>query len=107
MNLPALDARRALDVVARFDGLHVLVIGDVMLDRFIVGRVTRISPEAPVPVVRYESEYTRLGGAANVGHNLAGLGAGVTLVGITGRDAAATRLRDQLAEAAIDDSGLV
>ena len=45
-----------------------------MLDRFIVGRVTRISPEAPVPVVRFESEHSRLGGAANVAHNLAALG---------------------------------
>src|SRR6266487_6628711 len=74
MNLPALDARRAVEVVARFDGLHVLVVGDVMLDRFIVGRVSRISPEAPVPVVRFESEYLRLGGAANVAHNLVTLG---------------------------------
>src|SRR5581483_5841486 len=67
----------------------------------------RISPEAPVPVVRYESEYTRLGGAANVAHNLAALGARVTLIGIVGRDAAAARLRTQLDEAGVDHSGLV
>ena len=56
-----------------FSRARVLVVGDVMLDRFIVGRVTRISPEAPVPVVRYQSEHVRLGGAANVAHNLAAL----------------------------------
>ena len=88
--------RRARDLVARFTGRHVLVVGDVMLDRFIVGDVTRISPEAPVPVVRFQSEYLRLGGAANVAHNLAALGARVSLVGVVGTDAAARRLREQL-----------
>ena len=72
-----------------------------MLDRFIVGTVTRISPEAPVPVVRYRSEHVRLGGAANVAHNLAALGARVSLVGIVGRDAAADRLRDALTKAGV------
>ena len=107
MNLPALDARRAVEVVARFDGLHVLVVGDVMLDRFIVGRVSRISPEAPVPVVRFESEYLRLGGAANVAHNLVTLGGHVSLVGVVGIDPASARLRDQLAAAGISAEGLV
>ena len=59
----------------------MLVVGDVMLDRFIVGRVTRISPEAPVPIVQFESEHVRLGGAANVAHNIASLGGRATLVG--------------------------
>jgi D-beta-D-heptose 7-phosphate kinase/D-beta-D-heptose 1-phosphate adenosyltransferase len=72
------------------------VVGDVMLDRFIVGHVTRISPEAPVPVVRFQSEYARLGGAANVAHNLCALGARVSLVGVVGADAGAGRLRDEL-----------
>jgi len=107
MNLPALDARRAVEVVARFDGLHVLVVGDVMLDRFIVGRVSRISPEAPVPVVRFESEYLRLGGAANVAHNLVTLGGHVSLVGVVGIDPASARLRDELAAAGISAEGLV
>jgi D-glycero-beta-D-manno-heptose-7-phosphate kinase len=107
MQLPALDARRAVEVVARFAGLHVLVVGDVILDRFIVGRVARISPEAPVPVVRFESEYLRLGGAANVAHNLVALGGHVSLVGMVGIDAAATRLRDQLAAAGISAEGLI
>jgi rfaE bifunctional protein kinase chain/domain len=107
MNLPALDRTRAADLIARFAGVHVLVVGDVMLDRFIVGRVTRISPEAPVPVVHFESEHVRLGGAANVAHNLAVLGARVSLVGVVGIDAAAGRLRDQLASAGIAADGLV
>lgn len=107
MTLPRLDARRAEAILAGLHSVPVLVIGDVMLDRFIVGRVTRISPEAPVPVVRFESEHVRLGGAANVAHNLASLGARVSLVGIVGRDAAAERLKQQLAASGIDSSGLV
>ena len=107
MNLPVLDSRRARDLLARLAGRHVIVAGDVMLDRFIVGQVTRISPEAPVPVVRFESEYTRLGGAANVANNLAVLGARVSLVGVVGADAGAVRLREALSAAGISDAGLV
>src|SRR3954466_4751405 len=107
MALPPLDARRARVLVERFAGLPVLVVGDVMLDRFIVGRVTRISPEAPVPVVRFESEHSRLGGAANVAHNIAHLGGRALLVGMVGADAAASRLRDLLAAAGIGADGLI
>jgi D-beta-D-heptose 7-phosphate kinase/D-beta-D-heptose 1-phosphate adenosyltransferase len=107
MTLPALDAIRARHLIARLAGLQVLVVGDVMLDRFIVGTVTRISPEAPVPVVRFKSEHTRLGGAANVAHNLAALGARVSLVGVVGSDAGAARLHEQLTAADIPVEGLV
>ncbi len=107
MTLPPLDTRRAQTLIARLAGQPVLVVGDLMLDRFIVGTVTRISPEAPVPVVKYRTEYTRLGGAANVAHNLASLGARVSLVGTVGADAGAQRLRTQLEEAGLDTSGLV
>jgi D-beta-D-heptose 7-phosphate kinase/D-beta-D-heptose 1-phosphate adenosyltransferase len=107
MTAVALAPRRAREIVARLRDQHVLVIGDVMLDRFIVGQVSRISPEAPVPVVRFRSEYARLGGAANVGHNLAALGARVSLVGVVGRDVAADQLADELRSARIDTSGLV
>jgi D-glycero-beta-D-manno-heptose-7-phosphate kinase len=100
-------AARARGLVRRFEGVPVLVVGDVMLDRFIVGRVTRISPEAPVPIVRFESEYVRLGGAANVAHNLTVLGARVTLVGIVGDDGAAAALRAQLTGAGMNGDGLV
>jgi D-beta-D-heptose 7-phosphate kinase/D-beta-D-heptose 1-phosphate adenosyltransferase len=107
MMLPRVDAQRAADIVRRFAGLPILVVGDVMLDRFIVGRVSRISPEAPVPVVHFESEHVRLGGAANVAHNIAALGGHVSLVGVVGIDAAALRLREQLAATAIGVDGLV
>ncbi len=106
MTLPPLAVQRARDLVARLNGLHVLVVGDVMLDRFIVGNVTRISPEAPVPVVRFLSEHARLGGAANVAHNLVALGASVSLIGVVGRDAVAQRLREQLAACGIGLDGL-
>ena len=105
--LPSIGAGRARDLIGRFAGLPVLVVGDVMLDRFIVGRVTRISPEAPVPIVRFESEHVRLGGAANVAHNIAALGGRASLVGIVGGDAAGVQLRAQLAAAGVDAAGLV
>ncbi len=107
MTLSPIAAVRARDLVGRFAGLPVLVVGDVMLDRFIVGRVTRISPEAPVPIVRFESEHVRLGGAANVAHNIAALGGRASLVGIVGADAAAAQLREQLAAAGVSADGLV
>lgn len=104
---PALAAQRAREIVARFAGLKILVVGDVMLDRFIVGRVTRISPEAPVPVVRFQGEQCRLGGAANVAHNLGALGGKPALVGVVGADAASERLIEQLDAAGIRRDGLV
>ena len=107
MTLPSLEPGRGRELVARFAGLPVLVVGDVMLDRFIVGRVTRISPEAPVPIVRFESEHVRLGGAANVAHKIAALGGQASLVGIVGADAAARQLRAQLRAAGVGTDGLV
>lgn len=73
--------------------LHILVVGDLMLDRYIRGEVARISPEAPVPVVRAIHQSEQPGGAANVAMNLARLGAHVTLVGFTGGDANQDSLR--------------
>ncbi len=107
MRLPAVPAPRARDIVDRFRDLPILVIGDLMLDRFIVGSVTRISPEAPVPIVRFESEHLRLGGAANVANNVAALGGRVELIGLIGADAAGERLCEQLGAAGIDVDGLV
>jgi rfaE bifunctional protein kinase chain/domain len=103
----ALTPSRARALVEAFPNVSVLVVGDVMLDRFIVGHVTRISPEAPVPVVRYRGEHVRLGGAANVAHNIAALGGRVSLVGAVGTDAAAARIRAELATIGIDANGLV
>ncbi len=96
MRLGPLHPDRARALVTAFRGLPVLVVGDVMLDRFIAGTVSRISPEAPVPVVRFRSEQATLGGAANVARNLAALGARVSLVGVVGADRAAGRIRREL-----------
>lgn len=74
----------------------MVVLGDVMLDEFIWGDVTRISPEAPVPVVNIKRESTRLGGAANVLANITALGATASVVGVVGSDAAADKLREGL-----------
>jgi rfaE bifunctional protein kinase chain/domain len=102
-----MNPQRARELVARFAGLRVVVVGDVMLDRFIVGHVTRISPEAPVPVVRFQSEHVRLGGAANVANNIAALGGRAALVGVVGTDRAAAHVREQLTAANIPHDGLV
>ncbi|MBA4284577.1 MAG: bifunctional heptose 7-phosphate kinase/heptose 1-phosphate adenyltransferase [Xanthomonadaceae bacterium] len=82
--------------IPHFDAARVLVVGDVMLDRYWVGPTGRISPEAPVPVVRIQKDETRPGGAANVALNIASLGGQVRLLGVVGRDDAAKKLRDAL-----------
>jgi D-beta-D-heptose 7-phosphate kinase/D-beta-D-heptose 1-phosphate adenosyltransferase len=79
-----------------FTGVRVLVVGDVMLDHYIVSRVSRISPEAPVPVANVANKWAVPGGAANVARNLAGLGAAVDLVGLAGQDDAGENLRREL-----------
>lgn len=98
------DLRALLDAGA---GRRVLVLGDLMLDHFLTGRVERISPEAPVPVVLFDGEEYRLGGAANVAHNLAALGAAVDVAGVAGDDEAGGRLRGDLARARIGTEGVV
>lgn len=85
----------------------VLVVGDLMLDRYLWGDVERISPEAPVPVVRLSRETERLGGAGNVAANLAGLGLRPVLAGYVGADADGERLARMFAEAGIGGDGLV
>lgn len=85
----------------QFDRARVLVVGDVMLDRYWIGDVARISPEAPVPVVEVGRHEDRPGGAANVAMNLARLGARVSLVGLVGHDPTAEELRTRLEAAGI------
>ena len=82
--------------------VRVLVVGDVMLDKYIWGDVQRISPEAPVPAVRATWHNERPGGAANVAMNLAGLGACVTVAGFGGGDTEQERLESMLAEAGVE-----
>jgi D-glycero-beta-D-manno-heptose-7-phosphate kinase len=86
------------DMKERFQRAHVLVVGDAMLDRYWFGAVERISPEAPVPVVRVNREEERLGGAANVALNVKAVGAGATLLTVVGDDEPAGRLRRLLSE---------
>jgi D-beta-D-heptose 7-phosphate kinase/D-beta-D-heptose 1-phosphate adenosyltransferase len=95
------------DILDRFRGAHLLVVGDLMLDRFIWGDVERISPEAPVPVMRVMDESYRLGGAANVIHNVLSLGANVTTCGVIGRDMAGRRLVHDLRRAGASTAGIV
>jgi D-beta-D-heptose 7-phosphate kinase/D-beta-D-heptose 1-phosphate adenosyltransferase len=87
--------------------MSVLVVGDLMLDHFVVGRVSRISPEAPVPVVEHDHDEYRIGGAGNVAHNARALGGRVELVGLIGRDEAAGRLRAEMVTHGMGVDGLV
>ncbi len=88
-------------------GLRIAVIGDIMLDRYIFGKVERISPEAPVPVNKVERISSTLGGAANVASNLANLDCQVYLAGLTGNDEYGALMRDLLTQAHIDSSGIL
>ncbi|MGE5306200.1 MAG: D-glycero-beta-D-manno-heptose-7-phosphate kinase [Alphaproteobacteria bacterium] len=96
-----------LDLAEQFGKKELLVIGDLMLDRFIWGDVERISPEAPVPVLRVTSESFRLGGAANVIHNVRSLGGRVTACGIVGDDAAGRRIVQELRRVGASTAGIV
>ncbi len=89
------------DLVSAWSNARILVVGDVMLDRYWFGEVNRISPEAPVPVVRVERKEERLGGAANVARNIASLGAQTALLGVTGDDEPARVMDAMLREMGI------
>ncbi len=86
---------------------RIAVVGDVMIDRYVWGNVSRISPEAPVPVVEVESESVRLGGAANVANNVTSLGAKVFLVGVTGNDTSGKELHRMLEEQQTTSDGII
>lgn len=94
-----LTRQKAADIVASMRDVTIVVLGDVMLDEFVWGDVTRISPEAPVPVVDIRRESIHLGGAANVLSNLTSLGAKACVIGVVGNDAAGERLRTTVREA--------
>lgn len=99
--------RRAAARVGEFPRCRVLVLGDVMLDRYVWGQASRVSPEAPVLVVEADRESDRLGGAANVAWNVRALGAECALVGAVGDDGRAAELRAALARAGVDAAHLV
>lgn len=98
---------QAASLLERVRGRKVVVIGDLMLDEYLFGEVNRISPEAPVPVVRVLREHAVLGGAANVAANLKAIGAEPCLVGTLQEDSAGQRLMGLLSQQGIDSSGIV
>jgi D-glycero-beta-D-manno-heptose-7-phosphate kinase len=105
MNRLSLDRTQQVLDAAR--GIRVLVVGDVMLDVYFQGAASRISPEAPVPVVRVEEEWRALGGAANVAANVRALGAACELIGCIGDDGAGHDLRTELRSKGIGEAGMV
>jgi D-beta-D-heptose 7-phosphate kinase/D-beta-D-heptose 1-phosphate adenosyltransferase len=102
--MKALTRARAQRLLAAMAGRRVVVVGDVMLDEFLWGRVARISPEAPVPVVEITSQTFHLGGAANVAGNVRSLGGATAVAGVVGGDDAGRRLRDALHEGGVEDA---
>lgn len=96
-----------LEVIEKIKNTPILVVGDIMLDRYIWGSVDRISPEAPVPVVFTKKIENRLGGAGNVVRNLCAIGAKVTLCGFIGNDQEGVEVLNQLKELGVEKSGVL
>ena len=94
---------RVVQLIQRMKGSRVVVVGDIMLDRYLVGDTERLSPEAPVPVVTVRERHSALGGAANVAANVVALGARCLLVGAIGDDVDGVALRQELAVARLED----
>ncbi len=94
---------RLVHLIQRMRDSRVVIVGDIMLDRYLVGDTERLSPEAPVPVVTVRERHARLGGAANVAMNVAALGARSLLVGVVGDDGDGATIRQELAVARLDD----
>src|SRR5215217_2801022 len=105
--MPQLTKSRASEILQALQDRYVLVLGDVMLDEFVWGDVTRISPEAPVPVVDVRRESVHLGGAANVLANLGALGARGAVVCVVGKDGPGERLQTELRELGAHDGCLI
>jgi D-beta-D-heptose 7-phosphate kinase/D-beta-D-heptose 1-phosphate adenosyltransferase len=94
---------RVLQLIQRMKSSRVAVVGDIMLDRYLIGDTDRLSPEAPVPVVTVAERHAALGGAANVAANVAALGARCLLVGVVGDDGDGAAIRQELAVARLED----
>lgn len=104
---PRLSLERVEEYTRRFESVKISVLGDVMLDRYFWGDVDRISPEAPVPIVRVRDKSARLGGAANVASNLRALGASVRLSGTLGDDREAAEVKTLLDRHGISADGMI
>lgn len=100
-------AERIAQILEAMDGTRVLVVGDLMIDRYVSGAVDRISPEAPVPVVLVEEERSAIGGAGNVAANVSALGAQCVMVGCVGEDAAGDDMRAELQRLGVSVDGVV
>src|ERR1051325_3276906 len=98
---------RVEEILNRFSGKTILILGDVMLDEFIWGKVSRISPEAPVPVVEVTHETYRLGGSGNVAANVRALGGRPICIGVIGNDSAGERVLTLMKESGIETAGIV
>ncbi|MCT4562074.1 MAG: bifunctional ADP-heptose synthase [Crocinitomicaceae bacterium] len=99
--------KKIQDAFEAFEGLKIMVVGDVMIDSYILGSVSRISPEAPVPIINLNKQEDRLGGAANVALNLVALGVQTEIVSVIGKDIASELMKDLLKESNIAAHGLV
>jgi D-beta-D-heptose 7-phosphate kinase/D-beta-D-heptose 1-phosphate adenosyltransferase len=97
-------SNRLIEIVSNLPASRVVLVGDVMLDRYVFGNAARVSPEAPVPVLRFEREDNRLGGAGNVAACLATLGAQVRMVGVVGDDAPGREIHQMLEAIGVDAS---
>jgi len=104
MSMKSLTAEKAARLLKAMRGQRVMVVGDVMLDEFLWGRVARISPEAPVPVVEVTRQSFHLGGAGNVAGNVRSLGGSAVVAGVIGNDVAGDRVRESLASAGVEDA---
>lgn len=102
-----LTKKRALEIIAEFPRAGVLVVGDVMVDHFIWGNVSRISPEAPVPVVDVQKDSIMLGGCANVLNNIYAMGGKVYVAGVIGEDGIGKQLLSELRKKKIETKGIV
>ena len=102
-----MNKNRISRLLNNFPKSKIIVLGDIMLDRYLWGNVDRISPEAPVPVVHIKKETNNLGGAANVAANVQALGADVTMLGVVGNDMMADILKENLVEKGLKTTGLL
>src|SRR5688572_32813918 len=98
---------RLIELVERLPRARIVLVGDLMLDRYLYGNAERLSPEAPVPVLHYQREETRLGGAGGVAAMLAALGAQVRVVGVLGADDAGREVRRHLRDCGAAADGVV
>jgi D-glycero-beta-D-manno-heptose-7-phosphate kinase len=104
---PALTRDRVMQLIKKMKTSRIVVVGDIMIDRYLIGDTERVSPEAPVPVVTVRERQAKLGGAANVAANVAAVGARCHLVGVVGDDADGAAIRQELAVGHLDDKHVV